>query len=220
METQLEKEHKLLTTLIGVDLGQARDFSAISIIKQLQDYVVDPFEGRNRFGDRYYQVVHLERPPLETSYSQIVDRVVKLYNQVERGELIIDFTGVGRPVYDSFRRGGVYPKGISITGGSAVTRDGNIYNVPKRDLAGCLQVLYQQKRIKVAGKLDHARTLNNELLDFKVKIDKETGHDSYEHRSGAHDDLVLSVAVAVWYGEKGMGRMEITPEMKKLRRIL
>ena len=216
----INKETETKNTLIGVDLGQARDFSAISIIKQQQDYGMDMFEGKNKIGKRYYHVIHLERPPLETSYENIVDRVIQLYRQTEKGKIVIDFTGVGRPVFDMFRREGVVPYGISITGGSQVTRDGYIYNVPKRDLAGCLQVLYQQQRIKVSGKLDHARTLNNELLDFKVKIDAETGHDTYEHRSGKHDDLVLSVACACWYGEDGIKEMEVTPGAKALRKIL
>ena len=216
----INKETETKNTLIGVDLGQARDFSAISIIKQLQDYGMDMFEGKNKIGKKYYHIVHLERPPLETSYEKIVDRVIQLYRQTKNGSIIIDFTGVGRPVFDMFRRGRVIPYGICITGGSQFSRDGYIYNVPKRDLAGCLQVLYQQQRIKVSGKLDHARTLNSELLDFKVKIDADTGHDTYEHRSGKHDDLVLSVACACWYGENGIREAEVTPGVIAMRNLL
>ena len=214
---EINKETVTRQTLIGVDLGQARDFTAISIIKQQQDYGMDMFEGRNKVGKRYYHVVHLERPPLETSYESIVDRVTQLYRKLKEdgsAKIVVDYTGVGRPVFDMFQRDSIYPYGISITGGSQVTRDGRIYNVPKRDLAGCLQVLYQQQRIKVSGKLNHARTLNSELLDFKVKIDAETGHDTYEHRSGKHDDLVLSVACACWFGENGIGEITTFPKWK------
>ena len=221
---EINKETKMRQALIGVDLGQARDFTGISILRQLQDYGIDAFRKYDeKLGDSYYHVVHLERPPLETSYEAIVERVVQLYRQLEengQAEIVVDYTGVGRPVFDMFRRGGIYPYGICITGGSQVTRDGYIYNVPKRDLAGVLQVLYQQQRIKVSGKLDHARTLNNELLDFKVKIDAETGHDSYEHRSGKHDDLVLSVACAAWFGENGIKEAEVTPGVIAMRNLL
>ena len=36
-----------------------------------------------------------------------------------------------------------------------------------------------------------------------MKINVATGHDSYEAwREGDHDDLVLSLALAVWYGQR------------------
>jgi hypothetical protein len=42
-----------------------------------------------------------------------------------------------------------------------------------------------------------------EFLAFRVKIDPLTAHDSYgAWREGAHDDLVLAVAVAAWYAEE------------------
>jgi hypothetical protein len=41
--------------------------------------------------------------------------------------------------------------------------------------------------------------LRAELLNFRVKINLASGHDSYEAwREGDHDDLVLAAAMAVW----------------------
>ena len=43
--------------------------------------------------------------------------------------------------------------------------------------------------------------LVKELLNFRVKINISTAHDSYEAwREGDHDDLVLSVALSCWSG--------------------
>jgi hypothetical protein len=57
--------------------------------------------------------------------------------------------------------------------------------------------------LKVAGGLKLAPVLVEELLNFKVKINVKTAHDSYEAwREGIHDDLVLAVALACWYAEK------------------
>ena len=40
-----------------------------------------------------------------------------------------------------------------------------------------------------------------------MKIDPITAHDSYgAWREGQHDDLVLAVALAVWFAEHGGGR--------------
>ena len=112
-------------------------------------------------------------------------------------------TGVGAPVVDMFVNAGLKPIGIYIHGGDRVTREGSTYRVPKRDLVGCLQVLLQNQRLKIApGPLSDI--LATEMLNFKVKIDPATAHDSYSTwREADHDDLVLSVALACWYGENG-----------------
>ncbi len=90
--------------------------------------------------------------------------------------------------------------------GEALTRDGSSYRVPKRDLVGVLQVLFQSGRIKVAGSLKEGETLLRELQRFRAKINLSTGHDSYEAwRESDHDDLVLAVALAAWYAARGAG---------------
>jgi hypothetical protein len=60
-----------------------------------------------------------------------------------------------------------------------VTQDGQNLSVPKRDLAGTLQVLLQNGRLKVSGKLKLGSVLQREMLDFRVKIDPVTAQDSY-----------------------------------------
>ncbi|MBA3951633.1 MAG: hypothetical protein H0X57_07115 [Rubrobacter sp.] len=64
-------------------------------------------------------------------------------------------------------------------------------------------VLMQNERLKIAEALELKETLVRELLAFRVKINIATAHDSYEAwREGDHDDLVLSVALACWAGER------------------
>ena len=78
------------------------------------------------------------------------------------------------------------------------------WRVPKRDLVATLQVLLLRKRLKVASKLELGPVLNQEMLNFRVKIDPTTAHDSYSAwRERDHDDLVLAVALGCWWGEKG-----------------
>ena len=70
-------------------------------------------------------------------------------------------------------------------------------------LAGEAVVLLQNGQLKIAQALKLRETLVRELLNFRVKINVSTAHDSYEAwREGDHDDLVLSVALACWAGEK------------------
>ena len=75
--------------------------------------------------------------------------------------------------------------------------------MPKRDLVGAVQVLLQTDRLKFAEQIPAIPTLVQELLAFRVKIDPLTAHDSYgAWRDGAHDDMVLAVAIAAWWGER------------------
>jgi hypothetical protein len=215
-------------TLIGVDLGQARDWTAISVIERvavktgrrvqeeyweprLETYMTRPAEEKAL----EYRVRHLERPPLGTPYPDVVARIVELVKRIG-GEpvLAVDATGVGRPVTDmlwqrleeEIRGTRIYvtPCPVTITGGDSVTRaEGGGWRVPKRDLISAALVLLQNGRLKVAEALTLRETLVKELLAFRVKISISTGHDSYEAwREGDHDDLVLSVALACWAGER------------------
>jgi hypothetical protein len=112
---------------------------------------------------------------------------------------LVDATGVGRPVVDALKAADLEPYAVTITGGDSVIRDGNELRAPKRDLAMCIQVLLQERRLSFAAGLALLDVLKNELQSFEVKINPQTAHDSYlAWREGAHDDLVLAVALAAW----------------------
>ena len=186
------------TYVMGVDLGQAQDYTALTILE------------RSGAAENRYQVQYLERLPTGTPYPAQVARVKELHDRLSRDtktkpHLVVDQTGVGRPVVDMLRATGLKPVAVTITGGDAVSQDGDNYRVPKRDLMSAVQVLLQSERLKIARGLTEAHTLTSELLAFKVSISLK-GHDSYGNdvgpwRENPHDDLVLAVALACWYGE-------------------
>jgi hypothetical protein len=226
---------------LGLDLGQARDYSALAIIEE-QLYVAKAWANEVLYREDYehglspgwispaalnpyqagralrlsYQfgrpaepplaVRHLERFELGTKYTDVVQRVAALVRSDPlRGMpaiLLVDKTGVGAPVLDSFTHAGIGTVAITLHGGSSVTRDPQRagFRVPKRDLVTVTQVLLQNGSLKVAAALPEAEKLKRELLNFRVKIDPKTAHDSYEHwREGDHDDLVLSVSMGAWF---------------------
>jgi hypothetical protein len=98
-----------------------------------------------------YQVGHLERVPLGTLYPGIVAHVRRLLGKLPNAALIIDYTGVGRPVFDLFTSAGISPVSVLITGGAVETHDGPIYGVPKLTLVSRLQALLHE------GRQPHAR---------------------------------------------------------------
>src|SRR4051812_24175681 len=188
---------------LGLDLGQAQDYTAISIAERNEtmcgNLAVRP--------GATYQVRHLERLALGTPYPAIVARVRQLVHQPPlRGQVsvVADATGVGAAVMDLLREAhlGAPFNAVTITGGDTVTQDGLNYRVPKRDLVSVLQVLLQTQRLRVAQALPDADTLVRELLNFRVTINANA-HDSYAAwREGVHDDLVLATALACWAGER------------------
>ena len=191
---------------IGLDLGQAQDFTALAVLTRPR------VTGRERPQDRQppYAVPHLHRFPLGTPYPTIVAAVVELLRSppLKGSMLVADQTGVGRAVVDMLEdglRGRVtcHFCPITITGGHEVTKSSvGELRVPKKELVGCLQVLLQTRRLKVAQSLPEAATLVRELETFRVKI-TEAAHETFgAWREGQHDDLVLAVALAAWVGER------------------
>jgi hypothetical protein len=155
-------------------------------------------------------VRHLQRFELGTKYTDIVRSVRGLLSRepfrrrLRYTHLLVDRTGVGAGVVESFYEHGLFPTSVTIHGGSALTEEPAVlsFRVPKRDLVAAVQVLLQNGRLKIAPELELAPVLKKELLNFRVKIDPRTAHDSYEHwREGDHDDLVLATALACWYSE-------------------
>ena len=161
-------------------------------------------------------VRHLQRFELGTRYTEIVARVKRmrftspLRERADHVRLLIDKTGVGAAVVDGFKAAGIRPISVTIHGGADVTTEFALgggpvvdgYRVPKRDLVAACQVLLQNGRLRIAEGLPLADTLKKELLNFRVKIDPKTAHDSYSHwREQDHDDLVLAVAMAAWLRE-------------------
>ena len=210
--------------LVGLDLGQARDPTAIGVIERAL-MPSDRFELNDageptRALQAVYRLRHLMRPQLGTSYVQIVETVAGMLSKPELvgAELVVDFTGVGAAVTDMLRKAGLNPVAVYIHGGDKVTaRDGGGFNVPKRDLAGVMQMLLQTRRLHIRQSMPLAEVFMRELLNFRVKVNIATGHDSYEAlREGDHDDLVLAVAMACWFGEqpeppRGMGQTQLLP---------
>ncbi len=198
---------------VGVDLGQARDYTAIAIVQRVTQRVLTD-EGEVQTTIQYH-LRHLERVPLGTLYPAVIAHVADLLSRSplsEESPLVVDRTGVGIAVLDMFNAAGLRPEAITITGGNTVTREHRHHNVPKRELVSALIAIHQGGRLHTAAGLTFWPTLVQELVNFKLKINIATGHDSYEAwRESDHDDLVFAVAMAIWFaGNQPRGVWEET----------
>ena len=193
----------MVELFVGLDLGQAQDYSALAVVERKSACKPGTRDGI----EDHYHVRELSRAPLGMRYTDIVDEVkasLATPPLTPLTPLIIDQTGVGRAVLDLFTAAGLEPYGVTIHGGDQVIRESpRHWKVPKRELAALLVSLYQGRRLHVAEDLAHAATLTREMAAFRVKINVATGHDSYEAwREHDHDDLVLAVALACWYAAR------------------
>jgi Terminase RNaseH-like domain len=194
--------------VVGVDLGQTADYTAITILEERE---------RNSYDVRYLERLR------NTPYPSIVRRLDHLVKRLpEKPSMAVDATGVGRPVIDMIRDANLTATvyAITLTGGDAVTRDGMERHVPKRDVASIIAVLLQTGRLRIARGLKESETLLRELLNFRVKISL-SGHDIYEAwREQEHDDLVLAVGLAAWLFEKGRDgwTLYVEEELARMKR--
>ncbi len=190
-----------------------------------------PEQGQRHYGSNQpklqYQlhVRHLERLPLGTSYVDVAEHIRDLVRAPELQShkstaqlwgdfrvvdersvppgLAVDATGVGRPICNMLTSYGLQLDPVTLHGGEAVTYADGYWRIPKRDLVAVLQVALQSGWLKIAQELELAEKLRQELLNFKIKLDPKTAHDSYSHwRENEHDDLVLATGMACWVATK------------------
>lgn len=93
----------------------------------------------------------------------------------------MDSTGVGEPIYDDLNAMGLSPTGYHFTEQS------------RKDLLTNLQILLEQEIIKIPNDpilIDELRSFQYELTD--------TGKVKMSVPDGLHDDMVMSLALAVW----------------------
>jgi hypothetical protein len=185
--------------VVGLDLGQAQDPTALAILERSP--------GAAKSDPVTHAVRHLHRWPLWTAYPQIVGNVRDMLDRPPlkgaTAALVVDATGVGAAVVDLFRDAGLGVRlvPVTITAGAEAHEGFEGWRVPKRDLVGIVQVLLQNRRLRIAKALAEAEALLTEMEGFRVQI-SAAGRDTYgAGLEGAHDDLVLAVAMACWFGE-------------------
>lgn len=207
------------TYLLGLDLGRRRDWTALAVVRRppASDHYslihIDRWRGHS-----YRHVVPKLREVQQALWQRANAEFLERYHHVPGGgapldmHLLVDMTGVGVAVVDDIiRAAGIDCLGVTITAGTTVNREGQDYKVPKKELVGRMEVIVENHRLAMPDSQDLplVETLVAELDNFRVSTKLSTGHDSFgageEWREHAHDDLVLALAMALWYGELDAG---------------
>jgi hypothetical protein len=172
---------------LGLDLGQVGDFAALAALEQVGEAL------HARHLDRWRRV----------SYPDTVRRVAALFAtpELKGAVLVVDATGVGLAVYQELREAmpNVRILGASVTSGASVSSKGDgRFGVPKVDLIDACRLLLEQGKLRISEQLPLAKVLIQEFIDYRVRITK-AANETFGAASGAHDDLLFSVALAAWY---------------------
>jgi hypothetical protein len=190
------------TFIVGCDLGQVADYTAFCVVEAHRLNPGDP--GTPQY---HFEVSHLERHR-GVGYPELVQRAVALCAGLpEPPVLAVDESGVGRAVCDYVRLANPRTSWflpITITSGAdeAAQPDGG-FHVAKKRLVGAVQVPLQNGRLRTGRNLPLAPVLVKEMLTFQARI-TPSGNVTFgapattDWRNGPHDDLLLSVALAVW----------------------
>ena len=155
--------------IMGVDLAESEDWTVISVF----DCDTKKEVHLDRFQKRDY--------PLQKK--QIIAKACRYNN----ARVIMDVTGVGRPIYEDIMNEGVFVEDFTFTGKS------------KEELIGKLIVAVEEKQIRLLP--IKVATDEMEAFEFKYR-DEKTGlplkNIKYGAPQGYHDDVVCSRALAVW----------------------
>jgi hypothetical protein len=203
---------------VGVDLGQTTDPTAICVLEVLDVPDIEPDKIYNAvpFHPTAYHVRHLERLRLGMSYVEQASYVYEIMHTapLTKATLVVDQTGVGRPVVDLFRQAGLKPIAVTITAGDSTTREKlqpDDWHVAKLTLVSRLQATLHSGDLKIAADLPETAALVSELQDFKATF-TQTGYARFGAREGKHDDLVLATAIALWWSKESTKRKTVVRE--------
>ena len=193
------------TYSVSLDVGSEQDHSVFSILRILQHKIANPAEPVDDTGLPHYGLVYLEVMPLKTQYNAVEDRAQAILHGIRNDcHFLVDATGVGNPIYQRLQPLGAIPI-IVVSGHTVNARENGGYNVPKRDIVTSLQAVMHSRRLQIASQLPHLDDLRKQILGFKMKP-RDSGSLGFEARvEKTHDDIVMSLAVNVWYLERMYG---------------
>lgn len=199
-------------SVLGLDLGQTNDPSAGVMLERRSTSAEGPQDPR-------LHCRWLREWPKGTDYGQVINDVLDLNPNI----IAPEFNGVGRPVVDELRRvaafrgykGTIIPV-VSVCSNAKIelhmeTRGKHI-TVPKSDLISAISILQQKKLLRFLACPKKScptkcgcdvNKLLKELADFQKRMPSHRA-EQYGNvmKAGAHDDLVIALAISAWISQR------------------
>ena len=187
--------------IVSLSLGTMAEPSALVVVEPVTK-VWHPKDGqRYRDSENHFNVTWLERFPAGRPIPAVVARVCEVVSDkrlAKKCTVLLDITSTGIAPRRVFESRGLYPNPIDLISTGAEEYTKGTQRVPLRNVIGAAQVLLQTNRLHVASALELAETLVSDLQAFDPKpIERNPNL-----RGGQNADLVLALAVALWWGDK------------------
>lgn len=127
-----------------------------------------------------FQVVHIDRfNQLDWNLQKI--RIFETARRYNNAPIWMDSTGLGDPIFDDLQHMGLDVQGYKLT------------NASKKALIEKASIYIEQARVGLPDNPDLIREL--ELFTYKLS---STGNTQYSAPEGVHDDMVISLSLAIW----------------------
>ena len=214
--------------IIGGDIGKINDNATIAVLKHKPEYRDQEARKGTRRHDEsptimmhHYQLVHLEKVPLGTTYPALARRLMTVSEHKDLlgvSDLVIDVGGVGEAVNDLIVEAGGSPIPVTLTAGLAPTynEERGMWSLPKKNLVAELIKVYHTGRITMNPRLPYLADLQDQLKGFSMKLKKDTAHASYEAmKDEVHDDLVIALGLCTWWAGVTHGGLDEVMSKKK-----
>jgi hypothetical protein len=212
------------TCIIGLDLGQRQDYTAICVTEVLAERTGRAVHNGHPDGDPnwgtcgdfchpetedQFYVRSIGRLPLGTRYREVAAhtaQVVALLNaEAVSPYLLVDATGGGIPAYEDVQDGldrvSCYPTAVTFTQSGAKLK-GHLgsarITMPKDYLVQRFQALLQARRFH-APDTPQVRAFTEEARTYEVRVSEtaaKVGLVAGAFKTGTHDDLVTAAALS------------------------
>ncbi len=199
--------------IVSLSLGTVAEPSAVIVLEPRTEFARLEKQDKKRDSENHFDAIWLERFPAGRPIPRVVARVAQLMSDerlAKNCHLLLDITSTGAAPLRVFESSGLYPESIDLTNAGSEEHTGAVRRVPLRDVIGAAQVVLQTNRLKVARALKLASTLVGDLQSFDPKLPAR----SLNLRGGRNSDLVLALAVALWWGDNltwGDDGVDISP---------
>ena len=192
--------------LVGLSVGQGSQPSAVAVLERLPP----PCAGeRHSFACRYLR----RWPPASTGYPTLVaDLTAMLNGTVLAGANLVVEAGpsiraVLALLWKHRLRARLRP--VEVKASAEDTYVDGLWRVSKASLIETTRAILQEERLvfdeqmppEVRASTPSAQTIYHALLTYPYNK-TPVANDAFASREGADDDLILSVALACWFGER------------------
>ena len=184
----------------AVDIGQMHEFTTVAVVERAEvqgEWDPAAFAWTKR---AMLRLRHLERFAPGTPLPAVAERLGQITHALGQCDVLVNVTMTGKPAIELLRARNphchVMPA-IIVSGHSESYAEG-CRRIPIKDLLTGLQIALQQERLQIAGGLEHAAALMEEMAEVRLDTRMRTPESESVWRESARDDLVFATALSCW----------------------